>query len=184
MDGIVRGLDSNIWGCFGPGIQSLVTGFSCTGGRGIHLRDDLFQFCVVDRNGIELPSVASGFLKIGLKSDPALHFTANVSVQLQKEHCSCGAPSCKLINIDIPDRDGSSAYVISDQMNRWNSVLDCKIIRTESGLDIELVVFPGERLPKLPACAKMLVRPWNPETDVPFSFSFGLEEMDFYCFGD
>ena len=39
---------------------------------------------------------------------------------------------------------------------------------TESGLALELVVFPGESLPVIPNCAKLKIRPWDPETDVPF----------------
>ena len=50
----------------------------------------------------------------------------------------------------------------------WTSVLDCRIQKGESGLEIEIVVFPGEKLPMLPSCAKLSVRPWDPETDVPF----------------
>lgn len=184
MDGIVQGLDCNIWGCFGPGAQSLITGFSCTGGRGVHLREDRFDFRVVDTGGNELPPGESGLLEIALKSDPEMHFLANISVKRQEAACTCGDPTGKIVDIDIPDRKESSILEISDSLTSWNSVLDCRIRRTECGLDLELVVFPGEKLPKLPACAKMVVRPWDPETDIPFSLSFGLEEMDFYCFGD
>ena len=50
----------------------------------------------------------------------------------------------------------------------WSSVLDCRIRRGECGLALEMVVFPGEKLPKLPTVAKQIVRPWNPEEDTPF----------------
>ena len=50
----------------------------------------------------------------------------------------------------------------------WASVLDYRARVDENGLDLEIVVFPGEQLPMLPNCAKLLVRAWNPDTDIPF----------------
>lgn len=49
----------------------------------------------------------------------------------------------------------------------WNSVVDCRVHRGEYGLELELVVIPGRKLPKLPACGKMILRPWDPEEDAP-----------------
>ena len=51
----------------------------------------------------------------------------------------------------------------------WNSVLDCSVERTEQGVLVEIVCFPGEKMPKLPACAKLLVRSWDPERDCPLT---------------
>ena len=50
----------------------------------------------------------------------------------------------------------------------WNSVLDFRVTRTEYGLCLETVVFPGKNLPHLPSCARLLVRNWNGEKDSPF----------------
>ncbi len=50
----------------------------------------------------------------------------------------------------------------------WSSILDCCVYRGSYGLELELVVFPGEKLPALPSCARRVVRPWNPEKDIPF----------------
>ena len=57
---------------------------------------------------------------------------------------------------------------LSNSINRWTSVLDCRLERSAAGLEIEIVVFPGEKLPKLPSCARLVVRPWDPEHDEPF----------------
>ncbi len=57
---------------------------------------------------------------------------------------------------------------LADQINPWTSILDCRLNRGPAGLEIELVVFPGEKLPSLPSCAKLIVRPWDPATDEPF----------------
>lgn len=54
------------------------------------------------------------------------------------------------------------------ELSGWNSVLDCHISREIGGLNLELVVFPRQRLPKLPSCAKLSVRNWNPDEDRPF----------------
>lgn len=54
------------------------------------------------------------------------------------------------------------------KLSGWNSVLDCLVSREAGGVNLELVVFPGLRLPKLPGCAKLTVRNWNPEEDHPF----------------
>ena len=60
-------------------------------------------------------------------------------------------------------------------LSGWNSVLDCLVSREAGGLNLELVVFPGQRLPKLPSCAKLSVRNWNPEEDHPFVMEKSLK---------
>ena len=61
------------------------------------------------------------------------------------------------------------------ELSRWNSVLECFVSREAGGLNLELVVFPGQRLPKLPSCAKLNVRNWNPEEDYPFVMEKSLK---------
>ena len=51
----------------------------------------------------------------------------------------------------------------------WTSILDCHIQKGESGLELKVVYFAGERLPKFPSCAKLLSRPWLQNLDEPFS---------------
>ena len=57
---------------------------------------------------------------------------------------------------------------LEGELLSWSSVLDYHSEQTESGMALELVVFPGESLPKVPSAAKLKVRPWNPEEDIPF----------------
>lgn len=57
-------------------------------------------------------------------------------------------------------------YRVTDLM-KWESVLDCKAYRSVSGLVMEVVCLQGGELPKLPSCAKMILRNWNPDLDVP-----------------
>lgn len=65
------------------------------------------------------------------------------------------------------------------EIMEWTSVLDCWLHKGDAGLEIEIVVFPGEKLPKLPTCAKLVVRPWEPETDVPFEVRSALKNAAF-----
>jgi hypothetical protein len=50
----------------------------------------------------------------------------------------------------------------------WSSVLDYRVEYTESGAALELVTFPGVAIPQLPSSAKLNVRLWNPNEDIPF----------------
>ena len=56
-------------------------------------------------------------------------------------------------------------------LHSWTSILDCRLTRGEYGLEIEIVAFPGEKLPKLPSAAKLVIQPWNPEVDEPFLYA-------------
>ena len=46
--------------------------------------------------------------------------------------------------------------------------------KTECGLEMEVVCFPGEKLPRMPSAAKLLIRPYNPKADEPFWVSLDL----------
>ena len=54
------------------------------------------------------------------------------------------------------------------QLLSWSSVLDFRAERTEQGLRMEILVFPGRKLPQLPSGASITVRPWDPKRDAPF----------------
>lgn len=49
-------------------------------------------------------------------------------------------------------------------MPGWRKIFD---------FDLVLICFPGEKLPKFPSCAKLQVRPWNPERDCPLPLGAG-----------
>lgn len=57
---------------------------------------------------------------------------------------------------------------LEEHLLSWSSILDFRVSRTESGVVLEVVAFPGEKMPELPSCAKLILRQWNPETDAPF----------------
>ena len=74
------------------------------------------------------------------------------------------AAGCSCVE-HMPDK---ALLKASREIMEWTSVLDCRLERQDGGLEIDIVVFPGEKLPKLPTCAKLSVRSWNPDTDCPF----------------
>lgn len=65
-----------------------------------------------------------------------------------------------------PEQDvaGLTEYLLG-----WTSVLDFHAEQSEYGLSLEAVVFPGKKLPRFPSCARLVVRNWDSETDVPFA---------------
>ena len=72
------------------------------------------------------------------------------------------------MDIAPAERLGTELDELMQELHSWTSILDARLERGESGLEMELVVFPGQKLPKLPTCAKRLIRAWNPEEDEPF----------------
>lgn len=56
---------------------------------------------------------------------------------------------------------------IAQELLTWNSVLDCSLKKGFYGLEMEIIFFPGEKQPKLPSCAKRILKKWDPDTDCP-----------------
>lgn len=75
----------------------------------------------------------------------------------------------------LSDVLGADLYELFSQLHSWTSILDVRLHKSSFGLEMELVVFPGQKLPTLPNCAKRLIRAWNPEQDEPFDVSLKLE---------
>lgn len=64
------------------------------------------------------------------------------------------------------------------ELLRWGSVLDAEFTRTDTGLELQVVYFAGEKLPKHPACARVVTRPWNSEVDCPLPLGAGWSLME------
>lgn len=79
---------------------------------------------------------------------------------------------CRIMSIVCPADDRDQTFVdLEEQILAWTSILDCKLRRGECGLEMNIITFAGEQLPKLPSCARLLLRPWEPEEDIPFCLS-------------
>lgn len=162
IEGIQNGFDARIWGCYDPIPGLVVGGFSCRKSRGVHLRTEELRI------EIQAPEGELGQILVGPVSDPSVMYETGEQGRLLLETCPCGDSHPRLLDFrpmkePDPTLDGLQEYLLS-----WSSVLDYRAVRTDMGLELEVVAFPGQRLPVLPSCAKRTVRPWIPKHDVPF----------------
>lgn len=176
MDGIVGGLDCMPWGILSMKLKCVVAGFSCSCGRGIHLRDDLYAADIVDENGNSLGKGKWGRVVIYPKSDPDARVTVNAFGLLQEQTCACGSTSPKLVGMDYGNLSQASKFKIIEELLYWNSILDCHVVKSENGLEIEVVCLPGLKLPKFPNCDKLIVRTWEPDKDIPFEIALNWKK--------
>lgn len=168
IDGIVNGLDCKTWGCFDWHGTCVVAGFSCGCNRGLHLREDYYGVRIVDGEGNDVPEGNVGRVELFDRRDPEIRCPTIVTGRLDRAGCRCGCPSGRLVDINPGPHLDLQLINAAQEIMRWTSVLDCKITRGDAGLEIEILVFPGEQLPQLPSCAKLIVRPWEPDVDEPF----------------
>ncbi len=178
IDGIQQGLDCRVWRCYDPGYGAMIAGFSCPEGH-IHLRSPRYQACILDENGRELPPGRTGRILLSPDCDPGIRFETGDMACLEKAHCRCGLTSPRLMDFQTSHGIDPAWSELWESFHHWGSILDCKIFNTGKGLELELVVFPGEKLPKFPNCARLLVRAWNPETDEPFAHAYVLKKQLF-----
>lgn len=168
LEGLKRGLDCKVWGCYSVRSGPVVIGFTCDQEAGIHIREDRFEAVVVDEQGAALPDPKRGRLLFTSRVDPSLVYDPEESSVLLHQPCSCGSDAPRIVETRYTGTDNPAKTVLEERFLAWSSILDYRAVQTESGIDLELVVFPGESLPRIPSCAKLTVRPWNPETDMPF----------------
>lgn len=179
INGIQNGLDCQVYGCYDPGMSAMVAGFSCPYG-GVHLRSQRYHARVQDERGRELPDGSIGRVVLSPVCDKDIKFDTGDMARIDRSPCACGCTSPRLTDIDTNHGVEPALSQLGESFLYWGSVLDCKLANTGYGLELELVVFPGEKLPKIPNCAKLVVRPWNPETDEPFPHAYVLKKRLFY----
>jgi len=179
IDGIQRELDCQVWGCFDPGVGSVVAGFSCGKSLGIHLRSEEYGLDVVNAEGESLPEGTVGRLVLYPHSDPGIRFDTGDRGMLDNSSCACGCAAPRVMAIDAVKEEDSKLSKLGEEFHLWTSILDCRLAECGYGLELEMVVFPGEKLPKLPSFAKMLIRPWDPEKDEPFPHTFVMKKRLF-----
>lgn len=178
VDGIERGLDCRAWGCYDPGYSAMIAGFTCDQCC-LHLRDEGYQVRILDDEGIEVPKGRTGRVVISPDSDPDLQFDTGDIAWLEDAPCKCGCKTPRLMDIDTNNGIDPSLSKLGESFHYWGSILDCKLSNTGYGMEIELIVFPGEKLPKFPNCAKLVVRAWDPEKDEPFPHAYVLKKRLF-----
>lgn len=178
VDGIERGLDCRAWGCYDPGFSSMIAGFTCQKCC-LHLRDDQYRVRILDDAGREVPRGEIGRVILSPVCTPDLQFDTGDMARFEESPCKCGENTPRLMEIDTNNGIDPNLSKLGESFHYWGSILDCRLANAGYGLELELVVFPGEKLPKLPSCAKLVVKPWNPETDEPFPHGYALKKRLF-----
>lgn len=170
IDGIMKGLDCETGGCFSLDQTGVVAGFACGRSWGVHLREAEYGVDIVDENGNLCPDGEAGEIVLYPKANPGLRYPMGEIASLNTEPCSCGCKAPRLMNFTHGKMTDSDLAELSQYLQLWTSILDCRLNKGESGLEIEIICFPGEKLPKLPTAAKLVLRPWNPKNDEPFCY--------------
>lgn len=171
VNDLKNGLDCKVWGCYAVKSGPVIAGFSCVQEAGIHIREDVF-LPVVPNQPEDAPFV-SGRGKICFRSakNPEITFDPLEESLIHYQPCSCGCDAPRVIETSSLQEEKRSRALLEERFLVWSSVLDYHAEKTEFGMALELVVFPGESLPKIPSAAKLRVRPWDPENDIPFCLS-------------
>lgn len=168
VDGLKQGLDCNIWGFYALQGGPVLAGFTCAQQAGMHFREDILRPFTLDEQGQVLPGGSRGRLYFESVKEPGMIYDSQETAVIHYQPCSCGCDAPRVVNTYYVGSDNPSRALLEEQFLAWSSVLDYHAENTEYGTALELVVFPGESMPKLPSCAKLRIRPWDPETDVPF----------------
>lgn len=178
IDGIVRGFDCEMGGCFTMGESGVVAGFACGHSWGVHLREEAYGVDIVDERGEPLPEGSIGQIVLYPKSAPELRFPTGENARLLMEPCECGSKTSRLLELQPGKDENHDLEEFRQYLQSWTSILDCRVERGINGLEIEIVCFAGEKLPKLPPAAMRIVRPWNPQNDEPFWYSPTLKNAE------
>ncbi len=175
IEGINQGFDCVSGGCFGLGLTGVVAGASCGCGRGVHLRQEEYGVDIIDDGGKTLPPGQMGEIVLYPTAAPQLRFPMGDNARLDLTPCSCGNTEPRLVDFAPGRSEDPTLLPLGQELQSWTSVLDCRMDKGECGLEMEIVIFPGEKLPPLPTAAKRIVRPWVPEEDEPFCYDPSLK---------
>ena len=169
-EGMQQGLDCRTYGLFDP--AGVAAGFIVPEETTLWLRKDLFDAFTRDEAGNILPDGEYGDVVVRSAADPSAAFFMSYRGIVRHVPCEGERDNIGLSNMTVGRNVELEIARLSGHLLRWSSILDCRVTRSDYGLELEIVTFPGEKLPKLPSCAKQVVRPWDPETEIPFSILF------------
>ncbi len=171
IDGIVKGFDCEMGGCYSLGSTGAVAGFACGHSWGVHLREDTYGVDIVDDHGALLADGEIGEIILYPKAAPDLRCCTGENAMLVHEPCKCGSQSPRIMEFAPGKTEADKSLLqLGQELQSWTSILDCRLKKSEYGLEIELVVIPGEKLPKLPSAAKMVIHELDLETQEPFFY--------------
>ncbi len=134
---------------------------------------------ILDEDGASLPDGEDGEIVLYSKAAPELRCHTGEQGKLVRKTCKCGSSAPRVIDF-APGKTESDPMLLQlgQELQSWTSILDCRLKRGSYGLEIELVVIPGEKLPKLPTAAKMVIRNLDLETQEPFFYDPMLKNND------
>ena len=178
IEGLVKGFDCEVGGCFGLEHSGIVAGFACGRSWGVHLRSDVFGAQIVDSQGKPVPEGTQGEVVIWPKDAPQLRLPLGDFATMITDPCECGSETVRLDHMCYGGLVEPALDALAHQLLSWTSVLDCHLKRGECGLEIEIVCFQGEKLPVIPTAAKLQIRNWNPQTDEPLPHAPSLKFLD------
>lgn len=167
IDGLVKGFDCEVGGCFGLEHSGIVAGFACGHSWGVHLRQDTYGVDIVDEQGETVQDGVFGQMVLYPRNAPEFRLPLGDYACAVHEKCACGSESMRLTELCYGGLMDPKLDALAQHLMSWTSILDCHVKKGECGLEIEIVCFQGEKLPKLPTAAKLVVRSWNPQTDTP-----------------
>ena len=168
--GMEKRLDCRTYGCFDA--AGVVSGFIMADEKLLRLRKDVVDAWTRDEAGEPMADGEIGEVMLRSILEPSVEFSMEFQGCIRHTPCEEGLPEVTLSNMMVGRNVEPDIARLSGHLHRWTSILDCQVNRGPYGLELEIVTFAGEKLPKLPTCAKQVVRPWDPETEIPFSLLF------------
>ena len=178
IDGLVQGFDCEVGGCFALEHSGIVAGFACGESWGVHLWEDMYGVEIQDDNGNAMPEGWQGQIVLYFRNNPELRLPIGDTAYLTTEACRCGSKAPRLMNMCYGGLRDSDLDALAHHLMSWTSILDCHVKKGEFGLEIEIVCFQGEKLPKLPSAAKLIVRQWDPASDTPLLHASSLKILE------
>jgi len=175
IEGLVKGFDCEVGGCFGLEHSGIVAGFACGQSWGVHLWDEMYGVEIVDDTGKKLQEGWQGQIVLYPVQAPELRLPIGDTAVLTSEPCACGSHAPRLINMCYGGLRDSDLDALAHHLMSWTSILDCHVKKGEFGLELEVICFQGEKLPQLPTAARMVIRPWDPSTDTPLLHASSLK---------
>lgn len=171
IDGIRRGFDCTPWGCLSVGVTGVVAGFSCDKIQGIHLWESKYHVQIIDQNNNPVPNGEEGEVVLSPVDAPELRYYTGENARFYGKPCPCGCTAPLLTDFH-PGRteDDPDLLALGEELQNWNSVLDCRLQKGRYGLEIEIVTLTDAVLPPLPSAAKLQIRLFDPETEEPLPY--------------
>lgn len=94
-----------------------------------------------------------------------------------------GSLDCRTWSVsagEILPETAPDLLALNNDLLHWSSVLDCRLVKGTYGLEMQIVSFPGKKLPDFPTCAKLDIQPWDPERHIPFYLAYDPKNPGIY----